>query len=283
MPKQLFASTLKIVLTGILVALGALQSAFAEARSENIPFGDKTLVLTDTGEGEQFITVDGVELVRNFYVGVETTATIYETHVMVLASGGGGNACGPDLLILWIDADSKISKLPYDANCQTPVVAVANDSLIFVPYVGPGDSELLKNWSPEMGLVTSGRVDFAPEPGTDWATLAESPAMHPLDFFANEALYTEAKKLLGNNLALFALGLGTASEPRLEDNNYISNGCVPHNCGGQDSLIIVDPAKKTLFMAQQASPGFKYWPEKSAWSETASKVLSDFEKNRGAK
>ena len=146
------------------------------------------------------------------------------------------------------------------------------------PFQTIGSS--VKSWTPEDGFSTAGTLRFAPEPETVWADLAADPAVHPLDYFSNEAFLAQATATLGDELEEYATGLRVASEmEEIGDGLFSGTGCVPHNCGGADSLLVVDFNQKAAWFAQMRGTEVVHWPDLAAWppaARDAAKRLGEF-------
>ena len=146
-----------------------------------------------------------------------------------------------------------------------------------MPYLRPGGSAPVTLWTPQAGISTEGRLTYAPEPGTGWADIDPASIDYAMDLFRNEALYNAAAARIGDgDLEYYATGLAVSSAPQLENRLFTGEGCYPHNCGGADSLIVVDKAKGEVYLAQQRDTGITAWPEASQWPEPARAILDRF-------
>jgi len=264
--------------TRFLVALllaGALASpALAQNNSEKIPFAGGTITIAETADYEKIVSFDGREIARDFQVFFERIVTVSDTEVALISIGPGGNACGANTLLLWSDGHGGVNADKLDGDCGWPAPAVADYSVFFVPWPGPGEELPVQRWRPDMGFHMAGMLRFAPDPGTDWEDLAATPAVHPLDYFSNEAFFAEAAGILGSDLAEYALGLRVAAEmEKIGGDLYAATGCVPHNCGGADSLLVVDIAARTIWFAQMRGTDLALWPSDDQWSKAARDAL----------
>ena len=271
-----FNSSLKIA-TVLLVASCFAGQALADEVIENVEFDGETITVTQTDDGEQVITIGERELGRNFFAGFDRVTEVGGVPVALFYLGDGGNACGPSTLIVWREDEDDIQSLDYSEGCSTPAPAISDNGIIFVPFLNPGESRPLKRWSVSEGISTMGVLDYSPETGTTWSDLSENPAGHPLDFFMNEEVYSQAASLLGDDLENFAKGLRVASEPQsLASGIIMATGCIPHNCGGGDAFIAVDTTSQSLYLAQQDGTGHKYWPPLETWPAPALEALETY-------
>lgn len=195
---------------------------------------------------------------------------------MLYSAGDGGNACGPDAVIVW-KPEGGVVKADRFGDCGAPPAANDGERLLFAPWPLPGETLDMTQWRPSDGFTLAGALAFRPQPGTGWADLAAKPAGHPMDFFANADLFAAAQALLGDDLAAVALALSVASEPEKGEGGLLyARGCVPHACTVSDGFIAVDPAAKGVWFAQmQEEGGFAQWPEANSWPE---KVRAAFDR-----
>lgn len=259
---------MKRLICMMLLSLAGTAPAFAQA--EDIPFADGVIRIEENADYEKVITYDGREIGRDYMVFFDRIVDVGGTDVALMSVGPGGNACGANTLMVWKNegGDLQTDKLPGD--CGWPAPAVSDYRIVFVPWVGPGEELPVRSWTPEDGFSMAGTLRFSPEPDTGWADLATAPAVHPLDYFSNEAFLAQATATLGEELEEYATGLRVASEMQeIGDGLYAGTGCVPHNCGGADSLLVIDFEGKTAWFAQMRGTGVANWPDLSDWPAAA--------------
>jgi len=57
---------------------------------------------------------------------------------------------------------------------------------------------------------------------------------------------------------------------------FYASGCVPHDCGGNDGFMAVDPAKHKLYFARRGDDGAPAaWPPLKDWPDDIKKALDD--------
>jgi len=263
-----------LCVTALLLVSGSVSSASAQETGEEIPFAGGTITITETPDYDKVVRFDGDEIGRDYQVWFRRTAEIGGTEVALISIGPGGNACGANTLLVWPDGEGGVrtDKLPGD--CGWPQPAVGDYAVFFVPWVGPGEEMPVRQWTPQDGFRMAGLLRFAPEPETGWSDLAATPAIHPLDYFSNAAFFADAQTVLGDELAEYALGLRVAAEMERRDGDlYAAIGCVPHNCGGADSLLVVDIATRKAWFAQMRGTDIAQWPAANQWSAEARDAL----------
>jgi hypothetical protein len=55
---------------------------------------------------------------------------------------------------------------------------------------------------------------------------------------------------------------------------FYASGCVPHDCGGNDGFMAVDPAKHTLYFARRGDkPDPDAWPPVATWPADVKEAL----------
>lgn len=255
-----------LVSTAALFLAGSVLAEEIDSR----PFAGGTLTITETDEGDKVIAFDGKELARDWYVDFDRMVDVAGTAVALYVAGPGGNACGVDAVIIW-KLDDGALKSDRFGDCGAPAAASDGSRLVFVPWVGPGETTDVTEWTPDGGFRVTGAMTFKPQPGTGWADLVAHPVGHPVDLFSNEAFYSAAVKLLGDDLESLATSLGTSSEPEdVGGGLFVARGCVPHACGSNDGFVAVDPKREGIWFArQQDGGGLKYWPALDTWPKAA--------------
>ncbi|TIO06554.1 hypothetical protein [Mesorhizobium sp.] len=235
-----------------------------------IPFEGGQLTITQQEEyGEKVLAYDGKQLASNYDVFFDRIVKIGGVNAALVDVGDGGNQCGPAKVIVWKPEGGTIQTTTVEQDeCGAPPAAVSDNAIYFVPYLLPGDSKPALQWSPTGGLSTSGSLTYTPEPGTDWKDVDPSKYDNVIDAFHNEAVYKEAEKLLGKEMSDMATSLlvGGGTE-KTASGAFYASGCVPHDCGGNDGFMAVDPVKHALYFARrgdngepQAWPAVKTWP-----------------------
>ena len=256
-------------LAGIFGFLSLAGAALAQqpAQPQKVPFEGGTLTVTETPDYDKILDFDGKELARNYVVYYDRTVELGETKVALFAVGDGGNQCGPATVLVWKPKGGDIRTETVGEDCGAPPAAATADSLYFVPWLTPGRSAPVQVWTVEGGLRQAGMLAFAPQPDTGWADLDPKKLDNIVQAFDNAAVYAAAKKLLGANLEEYATGLLTGGGTEtLPSGIFYASGCVPHACGGSDSFMAVDRAKKALYFAQQSeNPAKSTWPPIKAW------------------
>ena len=263
--------------SAVLAAMLLAVPAAAQDDPEPIAFAGGELTITETADFDKVLAFDGEELARDYFVMFDRVAEIGGTQVAFFRVGPGGNACAPSVVMVWKPQDGAVQKAESGDDCATPAPAISDYEVFFVPYLLPGATADLRVWNPEEGFRIHGSLAYAPEPDTGWATFDPAEVSHPLDLFRNAGIYAAAKALLGDDLPSVAMGLGTAGQPDDQPDGLVAaRGCVPHACGGSDTFVVVDPAAKALYFAQQGTDT-TYWPARAAWPDAASSLIpSDF-------
>ncbi|KRB20748.1 MULTISPECIES: hypothetical protein [Mesorhizobium] len=232
-----------------------------------IPFEGGQLTITQPEQdGEKVLAYDGKQLASNYDVFFDKIVKIGDVNVALVDVGDGGNQCGPVKVIVWKPEGGEIQTTTVEQDeCGAPPAAISDSAIYFVPYLLPGDEKPALQWSPTSGLTTSGNLIYMPEPGTDWKDIDPSKYDNIIDAFHNEAVYKEAEKLLGKDMPDMATSLlvGGGTE-KTASGVFYASGCVPHDCGGNDGFMAVDPAKHKLYFARRGDK-----PEPDAWPPTA--------------
>ncbi|WP_217577142.1 hypothetical protein [Mesorhizobium sp. GbtcB19] len=246
-------------------------AALGDADSQApIPFEGGQLTITQPEQdGEKVLSYDGKQLASNYDVSFDKVVKIGDVNVALVDVGDGGNQCGPAKVIVWKPKDGEIQTTTVEQDeCGAPPAAVSDSAIYFVPYLLPGETRPALQWSPTEGLTTSGNLTYTPEPGTDWKDVDPSKLDNIIDAFHNEAVYKAGEALLGKDMPDMTTSLlvGGGTE-KTESGAFYATGCVPHDCGGSDGFMAVDPAKHKVYFARrgdndqpQAWPPLKDWP-----------------------
>jgi len=251
--------------------LAALIAAPAVAQEpQKIPFEGGTLTITETDEADKILAFDGKELARNFVVFYDRTVEVAGAKVALFSAGDGGNACGTATVIVW-KPESGIRSAVIGEDCGAPPASVNDSSIVFVPYLMPGESNTVQSWAPDTGFRLAGTLAYTPEPDTGWADVDPKGVVNDniVDMFRNAAVYAAAQKLLGDRLTDVTTGLlvGGGAET-LPSGTFYSSGCVPHACGVADAFMAVDAKAEKLYFAQMGDkPAPDAWPQLSEWPD----------------
>lgn len=255
-------------LAGLALLCGAFvpPAAAQDEPQRPVSFAGGQLTIGEESNGEKVLAFNGRELARNYYVAYDRAVEVGGAEVALVEVGAGGNACGPNVTIIWKPEGGEVEAVTAGEDCGSPPAAVTADAIYFVPYLMPGGSEAVQVWSPQDGMKVAGEMRFVPQPGTGWADLAAAPGAI-LDVFSNAAVYEAARRLLGDSLSDVATGLAVGSEPEtLSSGIFYGSGCVPHACGVSDAFMAVDAARRKLYFAQQQEAGgARMWPEAAKW------------------
>lgn len=242
-------------------------AAFCQDEQAPIPFQGGRFTITEIGDtGEKVLAFDGEELARNFVLHLDRIATVDGIEVALFLVGDGGNMCAPAEVIAWKPEGEAIRSISVgEDECGAPPAAISNHAIYFVPWLLPGASAPVRNWSPAGGMVLSGNLTYMPEPGTAWKDVADSYG-HIIEAFRNEAVYEAARKLLGDGLTDMAssllVGGGTDKTP---SGILYSAGCVPHACGVSNGFMAVDAEHEKLYFAREGEPEGEAWPALDTW------------------
>lgn len=256
------------------LAVSLALPAFAQdGEVERFPFAGGELTITTTPDDDKILAFDGRELARDYSVFFDRTATVAGTDVAFVYVGPGGNACGPSVVMVWKPEGGDVTSQTTPDDCATPPPAVTGSEVFFVPYLVPGDEADVTSWTPDQGFSLHGRMTYAPQPDTSWATFDAASLGHPFDLFRNADIYAASQKLLGDDLTDVVMGLGTATQPEPAANGLVSaRGCVPHSCGLSDTFMVVDTVNHAVYFAQQDEPT-RFWPELADWPQAVAALL----------
>ena len=259
-----------IVILWAVAVLSAARAQDAPEPPETFSFEGGTLTITRNEDYEKVLDFNGKELARNFDLSLDRMVEVSGVKVALFAVGDGGNMCPPATVIVWkLEGSEEVETQAVGEDCGSPPPAVASDAIYFVPYLLPGASDVVGSWSPSEGLLTVGSLTYAPEAGTSWTDLDPAKLYNIIDALRNEAVYRASMTLLGDKLTGVVTGLlvggGTEST---SSGAFYASGCVPHNCGGSNTFMAVDPKARKVYFAQQGdTPEPNAWPAADTWPE----------------
>lgn len=260
---------LKVSTLSALTLLPLLLASPLLAQDDNdgpVPFAGGELTITENAEMEKILAFNGKELLRNYMLFYDGTVEVQDMSAALFQAGEGGNACGPQTVIVWKPEGGEVQSVLAGDDCGSPPPAVTDDSIYFVPYLLPGTTSDVQVWSPDEGLRVAGSMRFVPQPDTGWAELKPESIGHIIDAFDNGGIYTAASELLGDDMDDVVSSLVVGSEPeRMPSGVFYATGCVPHACGISDGFMAVDPKAQKLYFAQQTDAEPKTWPELLSW------------------
>jgi hypothetical protein len=248
----------------------ALTVSVAQAQEEDgdpIPFSDGNFTITENDNMEKLLSFEGQEISKGYYLAYDRTVKVDETDVALFQVGPGGNACGPQTLIIWKSEGEGLQTAAAGDDCGSPSPSVSDSAIYFVPYLLPGSTAPVQVWTVDEGLKLAGVMSYAPQPGTDWESLDISKMTHLVDVFSNEAVLSDATALLGDKLYEVVTGLSVSDGFHMLDSGVAyGSGCVPHACSLSDSFIAIDKADHKLYFAQQDGEGGQdAWPALDTW------------------
>ncbi|RWE13023.1 MAG: hypothetical protein EOS23_05865 [Mesorhizobium sp.] len=259
--------------------LGASSNAaLADDDSQaRVPFESGQLTITQQEEyGEKVLAYDGKQLASNYEVSFDKIVKVGGVNVALVDVGDGGNQCGPATVIVWKPEGGTIQSITVEQDeCGAPPAAISDSAIYFVPNLLPGVSKPALQWSPTDGLTTSGNLTYMPESGTDWKDVDPSKYDNVVDAFHNEAVFRLAETLLGKEMPEMATSLlvGGGTE-KTASGAFYASGCVPHDCGGNDGFMAVDPANHKLYFARRGDkPEPDAWPAMNTWPAEVRKAM----------
>lgn len=259
---------LAFLLIPVASVFSQTQAFGAADMPKSIAFEGGQLTVTQQKQyGEKVLAFDGKELARNYEVDIDRIVNIGNVKVALVDVGPGGNMCGPAKVIVWKSRGGIIQSTIVDQDrCGAPAAAISNGVIYFVPYLMPGASKPLLQWSPFEGLITAGNVIYTPEPGTGWKDI-DPAKIDMIGIFRNEEVYRQARNLLGDKMTEIATHMIVSDGIQKTQSGIVfASGCAPHNCA-VDTFMAVDPNEHRLFFAQRNGdtwPAAEDWPAEVA-------------------
>lgn len=228
---------LAFVLIPVASVFSQTQAVGAADKSTVISFEGGQLTITQQKRyGEKVLAFDGKELARNYEVDIDKIVDLGNVRVALVNVADGGNLCGPAKVIVWKPKGGTIQSTKVEQDrCGAPAAAISNGVIYFVPYLMPGASKPLQQWSPFEGLITSGNVIYTPEPGTGWKDI-DSSRIDMIEIFRNEGVYKEAENLLGEKVTEIATHMIVSDGiDKTESGVFYASGCARTIAGSTPS------------------------------------------------
>jgi len=231
--------------------------------------GGQLTITQPEPDGEKVLAFDGQTLASNYDVFFDRIVEVGGVKVALVDVGDGNidHLCAPPVMIVWKPKGGTVQGITVEQDgCGAPA-SVTDDVIYFVPYLLPGASKRAMRWSPTDGLTISGNLTYMPDPGTGWNDVDASKYEDMIDAFHNEAVYRDAEALLGKDMTgLAASFLAAGGTQRTASGIVYSDGCAPHNCGGNHGFMAVDPANHKLYFARSSGkPRMDVWPAVQTW------------------
>lgn len=250
-----------------------------EVLPQDIAFagGKFSIAAAKDNDSNIVLAFDGREIARNHVVRLDRTLMVAGREVALFLVGDGGDGCGPATMIAWRPDGETLKTEIGGKECGASPAAVSDDAIYFVPNLIPGASGKVESWSPHEGMRLAGLVSFAPESHTEWDDLDLGTLNSIVDAMHNEAVYTVANRLLGDNLRHLMASLQATGRPAATESGVLySSGCAPHACGNADAFMAIDAKAQKLYFAQerdQSEPAA--WPALDTWPVDVSKVMRE--------
>ena len=253
----------------LVVALAAT-AAWAQdqpAAPEKYPFEGGTLTITPTGDLDKVLDFDGKELARNYDLSLDRIVEVNGIKVALFAVGDGGNMCPPSTVIVWKPEGDGIRSETVGGDCGGPAPRQRQLASTSFPTCCPARPATCGSGRRRRVFRSSASCPTRRSRGRRWDDLDPAKLDNITDALRNEAVYEAAKKLLGDKLTDVATGLlvggGTQSTA---SGGFYAAGCVPHDCGGADGFMAVDPKGHKVYFAQRADEGkIAAWPSVKKW------------------
>jgi len=266
---------LAFVLIPIASVFSQTPALGAADKPVSVSFEGGQLTITQQKQyGEKVLAFDGRELARNYEVDIDRIVDIGNIKVALVNVADGGNMCAPAKIIVWKPKGGTIRATTVDQDqCGAPEAAISKGVIYFVPYLLPGASKPLLQWSPYGGLITSGNVTYTPEPGTGWKDI-DPGKIDMVEIFRNEEVYRDAENLLGQKITDIATHMIVSDGiERTQTGVVYASGCAPHNCG-VDTFMAIDLIKQELFFAQlNGKPQPDTWPAAEDWPAEVAEAM----------
>ncbi len=261
MPRKLLAATVITVVAGSTTAV-------SETIEQTMEFAGNKLEVVQTDDPGRVLRINGSDAFQEFQLYLERTIPLGGRQVLLASAGPGGNACGSYPVVLIPANDGSLTvATPLGRECGRFVeIAATPDRLIFFGFARPGIPASIDHWFPQGGLEHVGRIEFEPQPGTNWDTLNAHDRPQPRFLFDNADVFQAVSRLAGEDLGELALSLSVAPEVELVDDRFlVGMGCTPHACGAADGFIAVDLLGKAVYAATDATEQRSVWPEADRW------------------
>jgi hypothetical protein len=191
-----------------------------------------------------------LELVKNDLVRIEAAfPTARKAAVVLISDDCSGSACGSPTLTVMVPRAGSVKHYRVD-NPSKVTLVVEGDRVIGGAAEGipvgfdkyGSQVTTTRNFEPGLGFVATGfKKEFAKLVGE-----------HPDQFFEDKALREPFAKVVGfERFRDLRAAIGVASATYLVQGRYIVlQGCMPHNCGGNYSFVMIDAVTSKYFWAR---------------------------------
>ncbi|TFF19861.1 hypothetical protein E3C22_19545 [Jiella endophytica] len=262
------------------VALQAVLAATGAARATDISatfFGHRLEI--QQGDDGRTLRIDDVDLLKNWYLGIDEVAIVGGIPVIIGTSSNGGNACaGAPFVVSFPEIGRPRIDGPLDTCWGTDHRLTKNGVEFFSSPVPGRDGERWE-WTLADAFTKEASTPFQPDRAKGWAQLRERTATHPSDILDYGEIATRIYQLLGpdkDRVVSILTGVGTAS---FDGDWFIGQACLPHSCGIEEGIVVASLADKDVFLAwKPEDQRIVVRPPVAQWPDRAKSALRDWAK-----
>ncbi|MDW9783684.1 hypothetical protein GOB29_03300 [Sinorhizobium meliloti] len=243
-------------------------SALAAAEIDITLFGRSVSV--SKVEDQQRLTIDGREILKNYYVSIDQIEVVDGIPVVIGTSSMGGNACegSPFIVSFPPDGNPRVDG-PLDT-CLGVRVEKSADALILSTAAMPNDPGQKWTWTAAAGLKELERETFVADSSKGWAQLRERTVSHPSELLDYAEIGNEIASMAGTDRGLvndILMGVGSGA---FKGDYFVGVTCSRHMCLDQEGLVIADIQNRKIYLAWKPSgQKIKVQPPVTEWPEEA--------------
>ena len=221
-------------------------------------------------EDQERLTIDGREILKNYYVSIDQIEMVGGTPVAIGTSSMGGNACEGSPFVLSFPPEGNPRLVGPLDTCFGVRVETLTDALILSTAATPNEAGERWIWTLQDGLKKTAGEEFVADTSKGWTQLRERTVSHPGELLAFAEIGREIASMAGADRELvndILMGVGTGV---FRGDYFVGTACTRHMCLEQEGLIIADMQARKVYLAWKPSgekikvePPVKEWPEKA--------------------
>lgn len=250
-------------------SIGCLATTAAVAAEIDITLFGRAVSISKAND-QQRLTIDGREILKNYYVSIDQVEVVGGSPVAIGTSSMGGNACeGSPFVISFPPTGNARLDGPLDT-CSGVSVEKSADTLILSTAATPNKAGEKWIWTAAEGLKGIEGEKFVADSSKGWTQLRERTVSHPSELLDYAEIGKEIASMAGPDRALvndILMGVGSGE---FKGDYFVGLTCSRHMCLDQEGLVIADMQNKKIYLAWKPSgqkikvnPLVKEWPEKA--------------------
>lgn len=257
----------------------ALASLPGLAAAESWDLAGHRVELGEADAGGYSLTVDGAEVLSDWFVFADGTQDLPGGAVLFGVAGAGGNACDAAPFALWLPEGAQAQLSGPIETCSYLEATPIEGGMAWSSASLPGRMTEHWRWTPAGGLQALAPTPFAPDAGRGWEELDSLAGQHPSEALRLEPVYAALTEGLGEaGFQAFAERISELGSGDLTPEGYLGRACLKFTCDADWAVLVLDRESLQAYaiwnVEGEAAP--QVWPQDTgAWPEAAKAALRE--------